>query len=161
MKRLISLSGIPLSLALAGAVQAGVVSSTLNVTAIVPNTCSATTTAVNFGTVIANANNNANGDVTVACASGLPYHISLDAGQHYNLGSRTMSSGSNLLEYWLYKDPQSEWGDSDYANTYSGGSSIADVGNGAAQPHTVYGQTLVATPPTGTYSDVIGVTINY
>ena len=86
---------------------------------------------------------------------------------HYNIvgaGYRAVSDGINARMYRLFMDNVfgTQWGDSDFANTYPGGASVADTGSGAAQPHTVYGwleSGIVL--PAGTYSDTVTVTVNY
>jgi spore coat protein U-like protein len=70
-----------------------------------------------------------------------------------------------MTPYWLFKDSSynTEWGDVDFANTFPGGSSLADTGTGIAQPHTVYGYVanLLGGQPPGTYTDTVLVTVHY
>jgi len=136
---------------------------TLDVSVDVGGACSVSTTGIAFS-YDSNVNTTANGDVTVTCTTGTPYNIALDAGLHYSGGYRHVSDGTNTLQYVLGKDVSIgfEWGDSDYDNTYAFGSSLPDTGTGVAQPHTVYGL-LYETPsaPTGTYTDVVTVTVYY
>jgi spore coat protein U-like protein len=143
-----------------GSVYADTLNLNLNVSATVLPACSASVTPVNFGNYSGDYLY-ANGDITVTCLQGTPYHIALDAGRNY----RQISNGMNgLLSYSLYKDMSgTEWGDSDYANTYPRGSSLTDWGTGFSQAHTVYGvlrggQTA---SEAGTYSDTVQVSIYY
>ncbi len=167
MKRLLMLSVLSLGLAFAGAAQAAVLgASTLSVSANVQTTCTVTTTPVNFGNVTPGGYMayTAEGDVTVNCPSTTPYKISLDAGQRYSLSDGLRSlSGVNNLPYALFTDAgyTTEWGDSDYANTYPNGASFADTGIGANQLHTVFGVLDASTAISGAYSDVVGVTVQY
>ncbi len=122
-----------------------------------------TTSSVNFGNVTGGSAT-ANGDVSVTCSENVAYHITLDAGLNYAAGARNLSDGgAGRFGYALYKDPAltSEWGDSDYANTFTGGSSLADTGNGALQAHTVYGRLLPGTGTPGLYTDTVTVTVVY
>jgi spore coat protein U-like protein len=134
---------------------------TLNVSATVVPTCTVSTTLVNFGNYDGSYISTF-GDVTVTCASGTPYHIALDAGLAYDGNAyRRMSDGVNNLMYQLSHAGEL-WGDADYANTYHGGSSLADTGNGAAQAHQVTAELIAGlTVPAGAYNDVVNVTVYY
>jgi spore coat protein U-like protein len=153
-----------LTLAMAGMSFGSTATGTLNVSATVVPTCSISTAPVTFGNYDGVTFLYSNGDITVTCASGTPYHISLDAGQHSN-GWRSISNGVDRLYYGLYKNMSEggvEWGDADYANTYPDGASLADTGNDAAQAHTLYGALwLSGSVSPGTYTDVVQVTVYY
>jgi spore coat protein U-like protein len=165
MKKLSIVSlALVLMLAMAGISFGATATGTLNVSATVVPTCSVLTTAVNFG-AYDGSYVQTQGDITVTCAQDTPYNIALDAGMNYNVsngGYRTMANGTNYLNYALWKSTGTEyWGDSDYADTFPA-TSLADTGNGAAQAHTVIagivpGQTV----PTGSYTDVVNVTVYY
>lgn len=169
MKKLISFFAvIAASLGLAAGAQAGTTTSTLSVSATVSGICTVSTTAVNFGDVTGLTDVLANGDVTVNCASGFPYNITLDAGLHYDGFMRTISNGTDTRHYALSSafnpnpiDTESQWGDMGYADTFFG-FGVADTGSGAAQAHTVYGwlEPGVALP-SGAYSDIVTVTVYY
>lgn len=97
-------------------------------------------------------------DITVTCPSLTMYTVSLSAGSGtYN--QRTLRSGSNILNYNLYIDPQRTliWGD---------GSGVTRTVQSSADTmgttHTVYG-TVPAQPRAvpGVYSDSIVVTVSY
>jgi spore coat protein U-like protein len=170
MKKLSIISlALVLTLAMAGICFGATASGTLNVSATVVPTCSVSTTPVNFGNYDSANNISATGDITVTCPSNTPYHIALDAGQNYTscgwIGAlRVICDGAgNGVPYELAQDSTfTRWGDSDYANTYSAGMSLADTGNGAAQSHAVYGLLIgIGTVPPGIYTDVVGVTVYY
>ncbi len=165
MKRLLMLSVLSLGLAFAGAAQAGVATGTLNVSMNMLADCTVTTTPVNFGNV-ARGTYHANGDVTVNCSSGLPYSIALDSGQNYVGYAREMinDGGTMYVPYWLYKDSgyTTEWADIDHAGTYPMGTSLADTGTGADQPHPVYGEvSIYGSELNGNYADVVNVSVYY
>jgi spore coat protein U-like protein len=151
-----------------GAAYAATATGTVNVSATVLQMCSVSTTAVNFGNYDGSQYEYlANGDITVTCLQGIPYHIALDAGENY-FSTRHISNGQGrYLQYQLYRDSShyTQWGDADYANTFPYGSSFTDTGNGATQPHTVYGAMPnaqgTAPIPVGTYTDVVNVTVYY
>lgn len=167
MKRLVlSLAAMTAVLGFTAAAEAATATGTLNVTANSVASCSVTTTAVNFGDITGLGATNANGDVSVNCSSGIPYNISLDAGTHMGMEYtywRAISNGSINRAYVLYTTSVGgEWGDADFANTYSGATSQADNGNGLDQAHTVYGVLGGGgTLPVGTFSDTVTVTVNY
>lgn len=167
MKRLIlSIAVMTALLGFTAVADAGTASTTLNVSFTAVAACTVSTTAVNFGSGTGLTDVLANGDVTVNCASGTPYHIALDAGLHTQPNmARAISNGTNAEYYTLSKNNSNwlEWGDSDYSNTYSGGSSLADTGSGSAQAHTVYGYlySSVSALPAGAYSDTVTVTVYY
>jgi len=104
-------------------------------------------------------------DVTVNAANGVIYNVTLSAGTHISGGVRGMLKGDgSRVTYYLYKDAArtQEWGDSDKANTYSAGSSVAGTGTGADQAYTAYGRvTTSGGTPTGSYMDQVTVTVHY
>jgi spore coat protein U-like protein len=165
---IISSSMFAAGLAFSGVVNAGSAVSPIIITATAVPTCSVVTNTLGFGSVTGLQTVHASSDISVNCTPGLPYHISLDAGFNYNkvLHFRQITdSALNSRTYFLYSDiiSQVEWGDSDYANTYPNGTSVADTGNGAVQPHTIYGQlssSSAALPP-GSYVDIVVATVNY
>jgi spore coat protein U-like protein len=161
------LMALAMVLAVSGAASAATQTANLNVSATVAVVCTVSTTVIDFGVLSSVDITLANGDVTVACATGVPYWIALDAGTNFVGGSRAVSIegvGPDFVQYALFKDfpTDTDWGDADFANTFPGGSSMADTGNGTAQSHTVYG---VISPsesqPPGTYTDTVVVTVYY
>lgn len=151
---------------------AGSVTTTMPVTATVVAACAVSATGVSFGN-FSGADVNANGSVTVTCATSVPYKTSLNAGGHFDptIGTRAMTgaSASDRLPYFLYQDAAhtTQWGDNDVANTYSQGASLSGTGTGAAQTLTVFGVAtntgggVTGTPPAGSYSDTVTVTVTF
>ena len=135
---------------------------TFTVTATVINECTigaaALTFAQNLG--IIDTNVDATSTITLTCTSGTNYQIGLDAGTGLDstITNRQLSSGTtNKLAYQLYRDPtrMALWGNAtpDWAT---------GTGTGSAQTLTVYGRIPPqSTPPQGTYTSVVTVTINY
>jgi spore coat protein U-like protein len=166
-KLIIALFVMALGVTLGGYAYAATATSTLDVSATVITTCSVATTPIAFPDYDGSAPVYANGDVTVTCTTGAPYNIAIDAGLTYNNSLRHVYDSVSLtqMKYYLYQDAGllTEWGDSDQANTYLAGASLADTGSGLAQPHTVYGQLgpTGSQKPAGAYSDVVNVTVYY
>lgn len=137
----------------------------LSVTASVSAMCSITTTAVAFGAydpVVANASTDltAAGSVNVACTKGTPATIDLGNGGNFSGGSRRMGSGSDFLNYALYKDAARTqvWG-----TGLAGGSTLAyNAATKASTVVPVYGTVPQNQDVTvGAYSDTVVATINY
>ncbi len=136
-----------------------------NVTASVVDSCSVSAGNVAFGNVepVNNANIDAVGSVTVTCSLGTSYSVLLDDGANSSDGTvstRRMTDGSsNYLSYQLYSDTlrTSVWGETGGTNDVTG------TGTGLGVPVVVYGRIPSGQQETqtGSYSDTIGVTVNY
>jgi spore coat protein U-like protein len=172
MKRILLITGfMAMSLSFAGISSAATATGNLQVTATVASVCSVSTTAVNFGAVTGDQVTYANGDITVTCPPNTAYNIALDAGQASDIQGRHLSYSDGQQQiisgplYYLAKDSNLEliWGDSDFANTYSLGSSLSDTGSGSAQIHTVYGYLInfSGIPAETVMSDMVVVTVHY
>jgi spore coat protein U-like protein len=144
---------------------AGSATANLSVTANVSANCTISTAPVAFGAydpVSANlaANLNGTGTVTVACTKGTAATIDLGNGNNLSGGSRRMGSGSDFLNYALYKDAARTqvWG-----TGLAGGSTYAYASaskNSVAV--TVYGTVPMNQDVTvGAYTDTVVATINY
>jgi spore coat protein U-like protein len=134
---------------------------TFNVTANVPTTCSIATNNLNFGTAgVLTANTDASTTLSPACTSGTPYNIGLNGGLSgaTDPTQRKMTNGAPFVLYGLYRDPARSlpWGNTIGTNTLTG------TGTGLAQSATVYGRIAPqATPSPGIYNDTIVVTLTY
>ncbi|MHC8397934.1 Csu type fimbrial protein [Pseudomonas sp. MDT1-17] len=97
--------------------------------------------------------------LTTQCTNGTPYSISLDNGLNANGAVRRMlGPNSELLTYELYRDSNRtlRWGS--IVNT----DTLSVTGNGSPQVTTVYGLVPAQiTPPPGTYSDTVTVSVTY
>jgi len=136
----------------------------LQVSATVVAACTVSTTAVNFGNVTGVNTEYSTGDVTVNCANGLPYHIALDAGLNYASPYRKLAGSGYFADYRLGKvGTADQWGDSDYANTYPGGASLADTGDGTNQAHPVRAwlDPFSGIPAETVLTDTVTVTVHY
>ena len=144
---------------------AGSQTANLNVTASVSAVCTISTVTVAFGAydpVVANAATDLNGTgtLTVACTKGAAATIDLGVGNNLSGGSRRMSSGTDFLNYALYKDGARTqvWG-----TGMTGGTTLTyNSASKASTSITVFGKVPQAQDVTvGSYSDVVVATINY
>ena len=145
---------------------AGTATSNLAVSATIAGACLITTTPVSFGTVVvAPAFSTAQGSVSVTCALGQAWTVTLNRGGAPAGATRGMFlAGVRMVDYELYKDPglTQIWGDSGFAATYSFGTGAVGVGTGAAQPGPVYGRAQsTASAPPGNYTDIVVATVNF
>jgi spore coat protein U-like protein len=119
-------------------------------------------TTLDFGTNgVLSANVDTSSVVTLTCATSTAYSVSLDAGANPSsagdVATRRMKSGSNYVGYQMYTDSSRSdvWGT-------AVGDLVAGTGNGIAQTLTVYGRVPAqTTPPAGTYTDTVTVTVTY
>lgn len=132
-----------------------------SVTASVTASCLITASNMGFGSVgLLNSAVNSTNVLQPQCTNSTPYSVGLNAGASA-LGStslRYMTGAAGAVSYRLYSNSNrtANWG-----NT-SGTDTVASVGTGSAQSFTVYGQVPTqASPPPGTYSDTVTVSVNY
>lgn len=132
--------------------------STFNVTANIPTSCSVTSGGdLAFGDYTGTQIDSTT-TVSVTCTSGGAYTVGLNDGQHFSSPNRRMLHGTvDFLNYELYKEDArtNRWGN-------SGDDLVSGTGSGSAQSLTVYGrlpgsQSLIA----GAYTDTITVTVTY
>ncbi len=141
---------------------AATTSSSFNVNITIATACTINSaSALNFGSqgVLA-ANVDQTATLQVQCTSTTPYNIGLNAGNGTGatVTNRLMSFGGNTVAYALYTDSgrTTNWG-----NTV-GTDTVAATGTGASQSYTVYGRVPPqTTPPPGTYTDTVTVTVTY
>jgi spore coat protein U-like protein len=148
--------------AAAPAAMAATATGTLNVSITIAATCTViSATSIDFGTVTAISSNlDQNSSLTVNCSSATPYNVGLSAGggSDATVGSRKMSNAGNAVSYSLYRDAARTqvWGETIGTNT------VAGTGTGSNQVLTIYGRTPVQpTPPAGSYTDSVTITITY
>lgn len=148
------------SLTVVGAVHAMTATSTLDVTAVVGQVCTVSTSPVVFNVVNPFSDNFATGGITVTCNPGMPFDIALDAGMHFN-GVRGVTNGMYRLDYLLGSNKYSQsWGDNNL--TYPA-PTIFSIATGGADLFAVDGVLLGNQPPVpfGIYTDIVGVTVSY
>ena len=134
---------------------------TFNVTATVPTTCTIATNNLNFGTAgVLTANTDATTTVAPDCTNGTPYNIGLDGGLSVATDptQRKMKNAAAFVLYGLYRDSARSL---PFGNTI-GTNTLGGTGTGLAQSATVYGGIAPqSTPSPGTYNDTIVVTLTY
>jgi spore coat protein U-like protein len=135
------------------------------VQATVPAQCAVSATTLDFGTAgLIAANRDATGALSIVCTRNAAYKIALGPGLNAGasgVAARKMKSGAATISYQLYQDSGRSlvWGDT---LTGAGANTVSDTGTGSTQSHPVYGRVPAQTsPPAGTYSDTVVVTIEY
>lgn len=122
--------------------------------------CTVDSTTLSFGSInpLANRQQDSSALLNISCPSSTSYTITLSPGSG-SYDRRTMLSGTEVLEYNLYIDPQRSriWGDGSGA-TYT----VTGVADEVGSEHTIYG----SVPPQpfaspGIYSDAVIITIHY
>jgi spore coat protein U-like protein len=111
-------------------------------------------TSIDLATALATTAN-----ILVTCTSGTPYTVELSAGggSGATTAVRKMTSGANTVTYSIYKEVA-------HTNVFGTGATekVSATGNAAAQTYTAYGLVPIqATPPIGTYTDTVTVTVTY
>lgn len=143
---------------------AAVSTSSIQVLADVISSCGVTATSlVYFRNVdtLTTSPVTANGQISVLCAAGTRYTVSLDGGQNGTIGDRKLvpASGSGVLHYQLYTDASFGTIFGDGVN----GATVAGTGNGGTAVVPVYGRitdrTGIAGP--GTYGDRVTISVAF
>lgn len=134
---------------------------TFAVIAEVQKNCLVNALDIDFGTHgVLTTNIDATGQISATCTVDTPYTIELDGGlAGAPPAARLMSNGPETVTYGLYQDAArtQPWGDSG-----TPGSTVSATGTGSTQNFTVYGRIPPqTTPPPGTYTDTVVVTISY
>ncbi len=153
----IAAAGLALASSSASAAQ---VTSNFNVAAQITGTCTLTSAAtLDFGTqVSASSQINQTQDLSVDCTSGVDYLIGMDLGGNASGSVRRMASGGNFLNYEVFTDAARTLPYSAINGVNNG----QGTGTGSAVNFPVYGAILSqSTPPVGTYTDTLVVTLQY
>lgn len=151
------------ALALATPVLAQTVTDDMNVQIVIEDECMAlVANDLDFGTHgVLDAAVDATTTLEFACTEDTAYNIGLDAGDAAGatVTARAMTStAGDTVGYSLYQDGARSvnWGNTVDTDTFEG------VGTGSQETVTVYGQVPAqATPPAGTYTDIVQVTLTY
>jgi spore coat protein U-like protein len=99
-------------------------------------------------------------DMTIQCTPGSPYRIALNngLGTGTSAGSHVMMSGSNTLNYMVYRDEDhlQPWG------AVGGTTTVDGTANGSEQDVTIYGLVPAGqNVAVGNYADTLTATITY
>ncbi len=139
---------------------AGTATASFPVSAMVSPTCTISSSNLNFGTYVG-AQLSSTATLTATCTNTTAYTIGLGAGQApgATVTTRKMEGPqSATLAYGLYLDAgfTRNWGVTPSVDTAAG------LGDGVAQPITVYGMIAAGQYVTpGAYSDIVAVTLTY
>ena len=151
-----ALSGVMLSQSASAETE----TSNMEVSAEVSTVCSIDAGAMAFGEVALSGVTNGSAAIDVTCTGGGAYTVGLGNGLHNASAQRKLQSGSNLLNYNLFKEVgrTNRWGD-------TGAELVSGTGIDVEQSLTVYGQiasgqTLVSGNGTA-YTDTVLVTVTY
>ena len=132
-----------------------------NVSATYPATCTVTGNTLNFGDIHSLASNvDEATSIFTRCSADTPYSVGLGDGLDGtgDPAARRMQFGADRLTYGLYQNSarSTAWG-----NTI-GVDVVGGTGTGTSSALQVYGRVPnQTTPPVGTYTDAIVVTLNY
>lgn len=167
LKKIACFAVVGLAVASTGA-QAGTDTGTMSVTATISASCTIATQNINFGSLTStNAGNvDVPADATVTCASNSPFNVGINYG--LNAGAtfqRKLASGANTLNYSVYVDGYgvNEYGQVSTYGTANNYNSAATINVSPATNTVPIFARLPAqsTPPSGTYTDTLTVTVNY
>ncbi|EIG9275116.1 spore coat U domain-containing protein [Salmonella enterica] len=152
-------------LGICGTAQTGTAATTLQLTLTVANDCIAITAPdVNFGSAPLVKNFPViSQSVTVTCTKGSVYSVGINNGAYANGNSRNMASGSNRLNYEIYKGAtNNRWGSSG-SERWASEASSAISADGLLRTYNYNAKILTnqPTPPAGVYSDTVVVDITF
>lgn len=156
------LAGIGLATSLpAMAVPGTDINTTFQARIVIVNACTAlTATTLDFGSQgVLSADVNQNSSIKVTCTTDAPYIVKLNAGANAgtagDVTTRRMTDGSHYVAYNLYSDAPN-------GAVWDNTTGTSHTGIGAEDTLTVYGVTPAQnTPPAGTYTDTVTVTLTY
>lgn len=137
-------------------------SATFSVTATVLPSCTLVGgSTLAFGVVSPGVQADGSVAITATCTVGTPYTLALNAGtgSGATVAARRMTSGSDTLNYLLYRDAGRTqlWGDGTAGTSTQGAS-----GTGLSQTVTIYGRVPAsASAAVGVYADLVTVTATY
>jgi spore coat protein U-like protein len=162
-----------LGLGLLPSAQAFTSTGNMDVSATIETSCSVSASPMAFGVVQPGIVKETEAIITAVCTSGTTYTLDLGDGlNHITTGGtgsqyrRQMASAANRLPYVIYIDATRATAiDASAAGTLAYNNLLTStVGNGLAQPVTIYGRVVgaesLAKPP-GSYNDTVVVTIAF
>lgn len=151
----------------AGTASAATRTTALNISAVVnPNCLVGTSGDINFGSFDGSAAKTGTANVEVRCSNLTTYQVKLSAGGGTFAQRLLSGSGSNKLQYNLYTSNTfaTIWGDGTGSTAFLTGTG-SGMSSTQVKTHTVHAQlpNSVANQdaPTGTYTDVVTVTVEY
>ncbi|MDE1916583.1 MAG: spore coat U domain-containing protein [Sphingomonadales bacterium] len=162
-KSLVTFSVFYACFAQGGAASAATATSTMNVSTTVQSVCVTSANDLSFGAYdpTASSPTDATTTISITCTSGTNFSVGLNQGtaSGATVTARKMTNGSNLLGYTLYSDSSrsTNWG-----NTVGTDTPAQITAGSSPSLLTVYGRIAPQqNVPSGTYSDVVTVTVTY
>lgn len=139
----------------------GSVTRYMTVTIIVTNDCTITAPVVNFGNApLVSGFPTISQSISVLCSKTMSYTVGMGTGSSPGANTRRrMSSGTNRLEYDIFKADSTVWGGSGTAR--ANGPAVADGVSQQNIPYTARVYTDQTTPPVGNYTDNIVVDVSF
>lgn len=133
---------------------------TMTVSLTVTNDCSITAPNIQFGSAPLLAGfGTVSQNIGLLCTKGLAYTVGLSTGNNPTAGRRQLASGSNRLQYDIFKPDSTVWGATGAARAT--GSAAADGLNSQLMPYTARIYTDQPQPAAGTYSDSVTVDVGF
>lgn len=165
LKQTIGTLSAAVLLALASSANAATKTDAMQVTATVSKNCTISAPDLSLGAFDGTNDLTATSDISVRCTSTTAYSVDLSTGSSASYTNRTLTNGSDTLNYNLYTDAghNTVWGNGAGGTAHRSGTG---AGMGTAQTLTVYGQLLAsantgAVGVSGNYTDNITATITY
>lgn len=147
-------------LCLGGTTSAENVTQTLTLRLTVTNDCAINAPPIQFGSKpMLNAFPVVNQNIGLLCTKGLVYTVGLSPGNNPAGGRRQMASGTNRLQYDIYKPNGTVWGAVDAAR--ANGIGPADGINSQLMPYSASVYLDQPAPAAGTYGDSITVDVGF
>ena len=138
----------------------GATTRSLTINLTVTNDCTITAPPVNFGSApLVSGFATVSQNISLVCSKGMAYTVGMSNGTDPSNGRRRMSSGSNRLEYDIFKVDNSVWGP--LGSARANGPALADGVSQQTIGYTARVYTDQATPPVGVFSDSVVVDVSF
>lgn len=152
--------GIAVGTACVGDVRNGNVDRTLTVTLVVINDCTITAPDIHFGSApLPSGFTPVAQSISLLCTKGMTYSVGLSPGNNLNGVRRQMASGTNRLQYNIFKPDASVWGSVGPAR--AAGLGVADGQTLQVMPYTASIYADQPNVPVGTYTDSVKVDVEF
>lgn len=133
---------------------------TLTFSVKIENDCTITAPAVNFGIApMVSGFAAVSQNLSLTCTKGMVYTVGMGNGGYMTGTRRRMASGTNRMEYDIFKADTTVWGPSGTAR--ANGPAPADGISVQTIPYTARIYTDQAAPAAGTYSDNVSVDVSF
>lgn len=138
----------------------GTPTKSLTISLTVTNDCTITAPPVNFGSApLVSGFPTVSQSISLICSKGMSYTVGMGNGGDYANGRRRMVSGTNRLEYDIFKADNTVWGMNGSAR--ANGPAIADGVSQQTIGYTARVYTDQPTPPVGVFADSVIVDVSF